>query len=127
MQDPGSVVLEDQDRSAARCRYDPSGYDRLLGREERLTKRGRLRCLEELRTVRVRPCPPEDLVGDLTERMTPERQARRALFGEDLLEDRPVPCERRGVRPEPVGNGELGDRSEFRPVVRLEHGGEDRR
>src|SRR5205809_131608 len=35
MQDTGSVVLEDQDRTAARCRYDPSAYDVLLGHAER--------------------------------------------------------------------------------------------
>ena len=37
-----------------------------------------------------------------------------------------MPCERRGVCPKPVGNGELGDRGEFRPVVGLEDGREER-
>src|SRR5437773_4485463 len=86
-----------------------AGIERDGGKQRALPVAERPRGLEEPGPVRVRPRPPEDLVGDLTERMTPERQARRALAGEELLEDRPVPRERRGVRPEPVGNGELGD------------------
>ena len=43
VQDPRPVVLEDQDGPTAKSRVDRAGHERLPGREECLTKRGRLR------------------------------------------------------------------------------------
>src|ERR687892_1191088 len=47
MQDPGSVVLESQDRALPWSADDPAGHDGLLRSQELLTERGRLRRPQE--------------------------------------------------------------------------------